>query len=97
MTMLTEVVDAVIGTGTHRDTREVEIAEVTGRVRPGCCSMLHTVIRSWPHPLHRQLTRQRRVRRAQDCGVGCSRRLGPSISGTYDTPGPTYRTQVHAT
>jgi transposase len=31
MTMLAEVVDAVIGTGTHRDTHEVEIADPAGR------------------------------------------------------------------
>jgi transposase len=30
MTMLAEVVDAVIGTGTHRDSHEVEIADRTG-------------------------------------------------------------------
>jgi transposase len=31
MTMLAEVVDAVIGTGTHRDTDEVEIADPAGK------------------------------------------------------------------
>ena len=31
MTMLAEVVDAVIGTGTHRDSHEVEIADLAGR------------------------------------------------------------------
>jgi transposase len=31
MTMLAEVVDAVIGTGTHRDTHEVEIADAAGK------------------------------------------------------------------
>jgi transposase len=31
MTMLAEVVDAVIGTGTHRDTHEVEIADPAGK------------------------------------------------------------------
>jgi hypothetical protein len=31
MTMLAETVDAVIGTGTHRDTHEVEIADPAGR------------------------------------------------------------------
>jgi transposase len=31
MTMLAEVVDAVIGTGTHRDSHEVEIADATGK------------------------------------------------------------------
>jgi transposase len=31
MTMLAEVVDAVIGIDTHRDTHEVEIADVTGK------------------------------------------------------------------
>jgi transposase len=31
MTMLTEVVDAVIGIDTHRDTHEVEIADAAGR------------------------------------------------------------------
>ena len=31
MTMLAEVVDAVIGTGTHRDTHEAEIADAAGR------------------------------------------------------------------
>jgi hypothetical protein len=31
MTMLAETVDAVIGTGTHRDTREVEIADTAGK------------------------------------------------------------------
>jgi transposase len=31
MTMLAEVVDAVIGTGTHRDSHEVEIADPAGR------------------------------------------------------------------
>jgi transposase len=30
MTMLAELVDAVIGIDTHRDTREVEIADVAG-------------------------------------------------------------------
>jgi hypothetical protein len=29
--MLTEVVDAVIGTGTHRDSHEVEIADAAGK------------------------------------------------------------------
>jgi hypothetical protein len=29
MTMLAEAVDAIIGTGTHRDSHEVEIAGVT--------------------------------------------------------------------
>jgi transposase len=31
MTMLAEVIDAVIGTGTHRDSHEVEIADPAGR------------------------------------------------------------------
>ena len=31
MTMLAEVVDAVIGIGTHRDSHEVEIADPTGK------------------------------------------------------------------
>jgi transposase len=31
MTMLAEVVDAVIGTGTHRDSHEVEIADTAGK------------------------------------------------------------------
>ncbi|MFY9650404.1 IS110 family transposase [Trebonia sp.] len=31
MTMLAETVDAVIGTGTHRDTHEVEIADAAGK------------------------------------------------------------------
>jgi hypothetical protein len=31
MTMLAETVDAVIGTGTHRDTHEVEIADPAGK------------------------------------------------------------------
>jgi transposase len=31
MTMLAEVVDAVIGIGTHRDSHEVEIADAVGR------------------------------------------------------------------
>src|SRR5690242_10204036 len=31
MTMLAEVVDAVIGTGTHRDSHEVEIADAAGK------------------------------------------------------------------
>jgi transposase len=31
MTMLAETVDAVIGTGTHRDSHEVEIADPAGR------------------------------------------------------------------
>ena len=31
MTMLTEVVDAVIGIDTHRDTHEVEIADAAGK------------------------------------------------------------------
>jgi len=31
MTMLAEVVDAVIGTGTHRDTHEAEIADAAGK------------------------------------------------------------------
>jgi transposase len=31
MTMLAEVVDAVIGTGTHRDSHEAEIADAAGR------------------------------------------------------------------
>jgi transposase len=31
MTMLAEAVDAVIGTGTHRDTHEAEIADAAGR------------------------------------------------------------------
>jgi transposase len=31
MTMLAEVVDAVIGTGTHRDSHEVEIADAVGK------------------------------------------------------------------
>jgi transposase len=31
MTMLAEVVDAVIGIDTHRDTHEVEIADAAGR------------------------------------------------------------------
>ncbi len=31
MTMLAEVADAVIGTGTHRDTHEVEIADAAGK------------------------------------------------------------------
>jgi transposase len=31
MTMLAEVVDAVIGIDTHRDSHEVEIADVAGR------------------------------------------------------------------
>jgi hypothetical protein len=30
MTMLAEVVDAVVGTGTHRDSHEVEIADAAG-------------------------------------------------------------------
>ena len=31
MTMLAEVIDAVIGTGTHRDSHEVEIADAAGK------------------------------------------------------------------
>ena len=31
LTMLTEVIDAVIGTGTHRDSHEVEIADPAGK------------------------------------------------------------------
>ena len=31
MTMLTETVDAVIGTGTHRDTHEAVIADTAGK------------------------------------------------------------------
>jgi transposase len=31
MTMLAEVVDAVVGTGTHRDSHEVEIADAAGK------------------------------------------------------------------
>jgi hypothetical protein len=31
MTMLAEVVDAVIGTGTHRDSHEAVIADAVGR------------------------------------------------------------------
>jgi transposase len=31
MTMLAEAADAVIGTGTHRDTHEVEIADPAGK------------------------------------------------------------------
>jgi transposase len=31
MTMLAEVIDAVIGTGTHRDTHEAEIADAAGK------------------------------------------------------------------
>ena len=31
MTMLAEVVDAVIGIDTHRDSHEVEIADATGK------------------------------------------------------------------
>ena len=32
MTMLAEVVDAVIGIDTHRDSHEVEIADAAGKV-----------------------------------------------------------------
>jgi hypothetical protein len=32
MTMLAEVIDAVIGTGTHRDSHEVEIAGAAGKL-----------------------------------------------------------------
>jgi hypothetical protein len=38
MTMLAETVDAVIGTGTHRDTHEVEIADPAGKPIAGCGS-----------------------------------------------------------
>ncbi|MGI9007032.1 MAG: hypothetical protein ACR2FU_12710 [Streptosporangiaceae bacterium] len=31
MTMLAEVVDAAIGTGTHRDSHEIEIADAAGK------------------------------------------------------------------
>ena len=31
MTMLPEITDAVIGTGTHRDSHEVEIADPAGK------------------------------------------------------------------
>ena len=36
MTMLAEVVDAVIGIDTHRDTHEVEIADAAGKPLPRC-------------------------------------------------------------